>query len=64
MDLFGVRLVVGKEGRQDYSQLSVLSSRWILLNGEKQERNSLEFKKKIKSSRLLALNLRFYRHVK
>lgn len=46
MDLFGVRLVVGKEGRQDYSQLSVLSSRWILLSGEKQERNSLEFKKK------------------
>lgn len=46
MDLFGVRLVVGKEGRQDYSQLSVLSSRWILLNGENQERNSLEFKKK------------------
>lgn len=46
MDLFGVRLVVGKEGRQDYSQLSVLSNRWILLNGEKQERNSLEFKKK------------------
>lgn len=39
MNMCGAGLVAGKERRQNYSQLSVLSIRLVLLNGENWERD-------------------------